>query len=112
MGPAFTEMATPATSATGKLEEQYGGEDAKRLADPENKLYRMIDNASELADRLGKLNPANITVARTIFDGETHSACSQVLKLLGNWPNTAALKSGNTRGRAREWVARLGAKHS
>jgi hypothetical protein len=32
----------------------------------------MADKASELADRLKGRNPANITVSRTIFDGELH----------------------------------------
>jgi predicted alpha/beta superfamily hydrolase len=35
---------------------------------------RMIDNASELADRLAALNPGRIQVERVIFPGETHSS--------------------------------------
>jgi predicted alpha/beta superfamily hydrolase len=57
---------------TSAGEEQYRGDDQKRLA--ESNVTRMIDNASELAGRLATLNPANITVARTIFDGETHTS--------------------------------------
>jgi hypothetical protein len=54
------------TSASG---EQYRGNDpAKAAADK----ARMVDNASELAQRLGKLNPERIAVAYTVFDGEVH----------------------------------------
>jgi hypothetical protein len=35
---------------------------------------RMIDNASELAERLAVVNPRNIVVERTIFPGETHNS--------------------------------------
>jgi predicted alpha/beta superfamily hydrolase len=57
---------------TSAGEEQYRGDDPKLLA--EAAVSRMIDNASELADRLAVLNPGNITVARTIFPGETHNS--------------------------------------
>ena len=53
--------------------EQYKGSDPRLLDLPDNKYGRMIDNASELADRLAALNP-RIRVARTIFPGESHSS--------------------------------------
>lgn len=55
-------------------EEQYRGNDPKLLAEPQTRVGRMIDNASELAERLAALNPGNITVARVIFGGETHNS--------------------------------------
>ena len=42
------------------------------LANPRNAAYRMVDNAGELASRLASLNPANVSVTRAIFEGETH----------------------------------------
>jgi predicted alpha/beta superfamily hydrolase len=59
---------------TSAGEEQYRGDDPKLLADPRTKVGRMIDSASELADRLAALSPGSITVARTIFEGETHNS--------------------------------------
>jgi predicted alpha/beta superfamily hydrolase len=56
-------------------DEQYKGSDPKLLDLPDNKYGRMIDNASELADRLAALNP-RIHVARTIFPGESHSSAT------------------------------------
>jgi uncharacterized protein len=53
-------------------DEQYRGDDPKLLA--EDKPYRMVDNASELANRLAALNPKNVTVVRTIFPGEMHTS--------------------------------------
>jgi hypothetical protein len=38
----------------------------------------MIDNASELAERLAVVNPRNIVVERTIFPGETHNSAGTV----------------------------------
>jgi uncharacterized protein len=35
---------------------------------------RFVRDASDLADRLAKLNPANITVSRVVFEGETHNS--------------------------------------
>jgi predicted alpha/beta superfamily hydrolase len=55
---------------TSAADEQYRGEDPKLLAAAN--LHRMVDNASELADRLAALNPSKIMVVRTIFAGETH----------------------------------------
>lgn len=37
----------------------------------------MIDDASELAERLSTLDPSHITVVRTIFDGEIHTTVPQ-----------------------------------
>ena len=54
---------------TSAGDEQYRGSDPQRQA-ADN---RMVDNASDLAARLKALNSRNITVARTIFDGEVHN---------------------------------------
>ena len=59
---------------TSASDEQYRGSDPRLLA--ESDAERMVDNASELADRLAKLKP-QLTVARAIFDGELHSTVSQ-----------------------------------
>jgi hypothetical protein len=56
---------------TSAGEEQYRGNDPKLLAEPETKVGRMIDDASELAERLAALDPSNITVAHVIFECET-----------------------------------------
>lgn len=53
---------------TSAGDEQYRGEDPKQLAAD----ARMVDNASELAARLGALNPTRVVVARAIFEGEVH----------------------------------------
>ena len=36
----------------------------------------MIDNASELAERLGRINGERMTVARYLLEGETHISVS------------------------------------
>ena len=59
---------------TSASEEQYRGTDDKRLA--EAKRYRLIDNASDLADRLGRIDDGQVTVARYILEGETHISVS------------------------------------
>jgi predicted alpha/beta superfamily hydrolase len=59
---------------TSAGEEQYRGEDAKRLA--EATRYGMIDKASELAARLGKINPDRLSVQRYLLEGETHISVS------------------------------------
>lgn len=59
---------------TSAGEEQYRGADEKRLA--EAKQYRMIDNASELAERLGRINGGRLTVARYVLEGESHISVS------------------------------------
>ena len=56
---------------TSASDEQYRGGDPKILA--ASASTRMVDNASELADRIAALHTQNITVARTIFDGEIHN---------------------------------------
>lgn len=55
-------------------DEQYRGDDPKLLAAD---TARMVDNASELAARIGALHPKNITVVRTIFAGESHNTVRQ-----------------------------------
>lgn len=59
---------------TSAADEQYRGPDPKlRAAADEN---RLVDNASELADRLSRLR-SQIEVVRTIFPGEVHVTVSQ-----------------------------------
>ena len=60
--------------ATSAGEEQYRGTDEKRLAAAQR--IRMIDNATELAERLGRIDSARLTVARYVLDGETHISVS------------------------------------
>ena len=57
---------------TSAEDEQYHGNDPQSLAAEAKAGFRMVDNASELAARLAVLNPEQITVVRTIFDGESH----------------------------------------
>jgi predicted alpha/beta superfamily hydrolase len=61
---------------TSAGDEQYRGEDPKLLAAAAQ--ARMVDNASELAERLSKLDPKNMPVVRTIFAGETHISVSPI----------------------------------
>lgn len=56
---------------TSASEEQYRGNDAARATADR---ARMVDNATELAQRLGQLNPENLVVARAVFDGEVHAS--------------------------------------
>jgi len=58
---------------TSAGDEQYRGTDPKLLAAD----GRQVDNASELAARIGALHPRNITVVRTIFAGEIHNTVPQ-----------------------------------
>lgn len=58
---------------TSASDEQYRGLDPKMIAED---IGRMVDNASELAGRLAALNPQNIPVVRTVFDGEIHNSVS------------------------------------
>jgi len=58
---------------TSAGDEQYRGNDPKLLAVD----GRQVDNASELAARIGALHPGNITVVRTIFAGEIHNTVPQ-----------------------------------
>jgi uncharacterized protein len=58
---------------TSAGEEQYRG------SDPEiqkQDVYRMVDNASELASRLAKASPQNLSVTYAIFPDETHNSVS------------------------------------
>ncbi len=52
--------------------EQYRGSDPKLLADDP----RFVDDASELATRLSSLDPAKVSVVRTIFPDESHKSVS------------------------------------
>jgi predicted alpha/beta superfamily hydrolase len=77
--PSFAKKMSGAGSpvrvlVTSAGEEQYRGTEEKRLA--EAKLSRMIDNASELAERLGRINGGRLTVARYVLEGETHISVS------------------------------------
>jgi predicted alpha/beta superfamily hydrolase len=56
---------------TSASDEQYRGHDPARIAADK---ARMVDNATELAQRLGQLNPEKLVVARTVFDGEVHAS--------------------------------------
>jgi predicted alpha/beta superfamily hydrolase len=56
---------------TSAAEEQYRGSDPVRAAADK---ARMVDNAADLAERLGNLNPAKVVVLRTVFDGEIHAS--------------------------------------
>ena len=59
---------------TSAGEEQYRGPDEKLLA--ADSRTRMIDNASELAERLRRIEGGRLTVARWVLDGETHISVS------------------------------------
>jgi predicted alpha/beta superfamily hydrolase len=52
--------------------------DEQNPKDPGAVEARMIDNASELAERLAAVNPQNLVVERTIFPGETHNSVGTV----------------------------------
>lgn len=56
---------------TSAGDEQLEGD--KRAAE-----LRMVDNASELAERLSRLDPKNMPVLRTIFAGENHVSVASV----------------------------------
>jgi uncharacterized protein len=53
--------------------EQYRGSDPKLQAQD---VYRMVDNASELAGRLATVSPQNLSVTYAIFPDETHVSVS------------------------------------
>lgn len=55
---------------TSAGEEQYRGNNPELIA--RDRASRMIDNATELGERLMKLNSARIRVQRIIFEGELH----------------------------------------
>lgn len=59
---------------TSAGDEQYRGDDAKLLAADGNR--RMVDNVSDLADRLARLNAPKVAVARAMFPDETHVSVS------------------------------------
>jgi predicted alpha/beta superfamily hydrolase len=61
---------------TSAGDEQYHGDDAKQLAKSQTGS-RMVDNVTELAARLEKLNPANVKVTREMFPDETHPSGAQ-----------------------------------
>ena len=58
---------------TSASEEQYRGPDPKLQAE---EIYRMVDNASELASRLATASPQNLSVTYAIFPNETHNSVS------------------------------------
>jgi uncharacterized protein len=58
---------------TSASEEQYRGSDPKLQAE---EVYRMVDNASELASRLAKASPQNVSVTYASFADETHNSVS------------------------------------
>ena len=58
---------------TSAGDEQYRGPDPQRAAGAST---RMIDNATELAERLMALSPKKVVVQRVIFDGELHDTVS------------------------------------
>jgi predicted alpha/beta superfamily hydrolase len=53
--------------------EQYRGSDPAKLA---NDGWRMVDNAMQLADRLGALDPAHVKVEKAIIADEDHVSVS------------------------------------
>ena len=55
---------------TSAAEEQYGGNDPAVVAADTG---RMVDNATELAQRLAQLKSEKVVVLRTVFDGEVHA---------------------------------------
>ncbi len=61
---------------TSAGDEQYHGTDAAQIAKAQTGA-RMVDNASELAGRLEKLDPADFKVTRQMFPDEIHSSGSQ-----------------------------------
>jgi uncharacterized protein len=58
---------------TSASEEQYRGSDPKIQAQD---VYRMVDNASELASRLAKASPQHLSVTYATFPDETHASVS------------------------------------
>ena len=58
---------------TSASEEQYRGSDPKIQAQD---VYRMVDNATELASRLATASPQNLFVTYAIFADETHNSVS------------------------------------
>ena len=58
---------------TSAGDEQYRGPDSARAA---SDTARMIDNATDLTERLKQLNPEKIRIERVIFDGEIHNTVS------------------------------------
>ena len=58
---------------TSAANEQYWGPDPKLQAED---IYRMVDNASELATRLATASPQNLSVTYAIFPDETHVSVS------------------------------------
>ena len=71
-GLAARLQATPARArvlVTSAGDEQYRGDDpARRAAD-----NRLVDDASDLSDRLRRLDPA-LVVERVVFEGEVHNS--------------------------------------
>jgi predicted alpha/beta superfamily hydrolase len=74
--PAFTIQAKTGALHLRILVTSAGDEQNPNV--PSDVAARMIDNASELAERLAVVNPRNIVVERTIFPGETHNSVGMV----------------------------------
>ncbi|MDF3056639.1 MAG: besA 1 [Rariglobus sp.] len=77
--PAFAQKARDGTLKLKLLittaeGEQYRGTDPRQLEGANR--FRMIDNASELAERLKVLNPERIAVTYTLFSDESHFSVS------------------------------------
>ena len=70
--PAFTMQAKTGALHLRILVTSAGEEQNPNV--PSDVAARMIDNASELAERLVVVNPRNIVVERAIFPGETHNS--------------------------------------
>jgi len=70
--PAFTIQGKTGALHLRILVTSAGEEQNPNI--PSDVAARMIDNASELAERLAAVNPRNIVVERTVFPGETHNS--------------------------------------
>jgi predicted alpha/beta superfamily hydrolase len=58
---------------TSAGEEQYRGSDPKPQAED---VYRMVDHASQLSNRLATSSPQNLSVTYAIFPDEDHDSVS------------------------------------
>jgi uncharacterized protein len=74
--PAFTSQAKAGALHLRILVTSAGEEQNPNI--PSDVTARMIDNATELAERLAVVSPRNIVVERTIFPGETHNSVGTV----------------------------------
>ena len=74
--PAFTIQAKTGALHLRILVTSAGDEQNPNVQS--DVAARMVDNASELAERLAVVNSRNIVVERTIFPGETHNSVGTV----------------------------------